>query len=80
MITKALNMPEVGKHIETLLFIGIGLYLIVYGARSKILINESEVVATEEEKRNAIATPARRLVMVAAGLGGVVYGIVRLLR
>jgi len=74
------GVSELGRHLETVLFIAIGVYLMIYGARSKNLINESEVVATEEERRNATATPAGRFAMVAAGLAAVIYGIVRLMK
>jgi hypothetical protein len=75
-----LSTSELGKYINPVLFLGIGIYLVIYGSTSKILINEADVVATEEEKRNATATPARRVAVVAAGLAGVIYGVYGVVR
>jgi hypothetical protein len=55
-----------------------GVYLIVVGLTAKTLINESDVVATEEARRKAKATPVKRLLVVGAGVAAVVYGAVRL--
>lgn len=74
------NASELGRYINTGFFLAIGIYLIIYGAKSKILINESEVVASEEEKQHAGATPLGRIAVVAAGFAALIYGIMRLLK
>lgn len=70
--------PE--RFINIVLFLAIGVYLIIYGAKSRTLINDSEVMATKQERRGAAATPARRIAVVTAGVAAIVYGIVLLIR
>jgi hypothetical protein len=62
------------------LIIVIGLYLIVKGLRSKTLLNEADVPATDEERANARATPVGRIIITAAGIGACVIGLIRLFR
>jgi hypothetical protein len=57
-----------------------GAYLIIIGLTARTLITESDIPATEHEKAAARATPTGRLICVAIGLGGCIYGIFLLLR
>jgi hypothetical protein len=61
---------------QCLPFFLIGTYLVIAGLTSKTLINEADVQATAEERSQAKATPLRRLVVVVAGLAGIIYAIV----
>jgi len=61
---------------ECLPFFLIGAYLVITGLTSKTLINEADVQATAEERSQAKATPLRRVIVVAAGLAGIIYAIV----
>jgi hypothetical protein len=54
-------------HQLALLLMGCGVYFIVTGLTAKSLISESDIPATEEERSNAKATPAERLLVVLAG-------------
>jgi hypothetical protein len=60
--------------------IAMGVYLIFKGLTSKTLLAESDTNATEEERTNARATPLGRFVVTAAGLGSLIYGVVRIVR
>jgi hypothetical protein len=62
-------------YIRCLPFVVIGLYLVIAGATSKTLISEYFRPATEEEKANAEATPMGRLIVIGAGLAGIIYGL-----
>jgi hypothetical protein len=56
-------------------FVFIGLYLVIAGAISKTLISNRYGPATEEEKANAKATPAGRIVVIATRLALFIYGL-----
>ena len=57
------------------LFLVGGLYLIILGLTSDILISESDVPIREEDLADAKATPFRRLIVTGAGLVGTLYGL-----
>ena len=46
----------------------VGLYLIIGGLTSDILISESDVTIREEDLADAKATPFRRIIVTGAGL------------
>ena len=73
------SSQELGKIGEGFVLLLGGVYIIVVGLTSKILINETDVVATEEERAQAKATPLRRLVCVIVGLACAIYGVTRML-
>jgi hypothetical protein len=56
-----------------------GVYLVFYGLTTESLIDESEGVASEEERLNAKATPLKRALVVGAGIASCVYSVVRFL-
>jgi hypothetical protein len=58
----------------------IGIYLIVSGLVARTLINESEIPATDEERRNAKATPLKRILVVGTGVACCIYAAVRFTR
>ena len=60
---------------EAILFLIVGIYLIIQGFTSDILISESDVPATEEDLSNAKATPFLRAVVVGSGLAAMLYGL-----
>jgi hypothetical protein len=62
-----------------LFFIAIGLYLIFHGLISDYLIDESEGLASEEQKERAKATPFTRLIVICAGIASSGWGIHHLL-
>jgi hypothetical protein len=62
-------------YVNCLPFLIIGVYMAIIGITSKTLISESDVIATEEERARAKATPLRRLVVIGAGIASVVYGL-----
>ena len=51
-----------------LFFIAIGVYLIFQGLTSDYLIDESEGLASAEEKEKAKATPLTRFIVICAGI------------
>jgi hypothetical protein len=55
-------------------FIGIGVYMVVYGFTAKSLISESDIPATKEERENAKPTRLGRIIGVGAGLASCLYG------
>jgi hypothetical protein len=59
--------------------LAMGIYLIVSGLTAKTLINESLFPATADERKNAKATPWRRLIVAGAGLAVCVYAVTRLI-
>jgi hypothetical protein len=61
--------------VNSLIFGGVGLYLIFRGLTADYLIDESEGSATEEEKANSHATPLKRAVVVLAGLFSIAWSI-----
>lgn len=63
-----------------LIFFGFGIYLVTQGLTADNLIDESEGVASKEERADAKATPLTRLIVVAAGAICAAYGVWRLLR
>lgn len=62
-------------YMGSLPFVFIGVYLVIAGATSKTLISEYRGTVTEEEKANAKATPVGRIIVIGAGLVGIVYGL-----
>ncbi len=68
------------SHQLAYLFILGGVYIIITGLTSKTLISESDIIATDEERARAKATPFGRVICVAIGLGGCIYGIYLILR
>ena len=62
------------------IYVVAGVCLIVFGGLSKHgFIAESDVSATDEERRNAKATPLKRMIVVTGGVAAFVYGVVHLL-
>jgi len=61
-------------HQTGLLLMGCGVYFVVVGLTAKSLINETHVVASEEERANAKSTPAKRLVVLFLGIAAFFYG------
>jgi hypothetical protein len=53
-------------------YLVIGICQIVSGLTAKTLINESEFPATEDERKEAKATPWKRLIVAGAGLAACV--------
>jgi uncharacterized membrane protein len=53
----------------------VGLYLILGGLTSDILISESDVTIREEDLADAKATPFRRIIVTGAGLVATLYGL-----
>jgi hypothetical protein len=64
---------------EGIFFLVGGLYLIVQGLTSDILISESDVPIREEDLADAKATPFRRVIVTGAGLVSTLYGLYLLL-
>jgi hypothetical protein len=62
-------------YFQCLPFVIIGIYMVIMGAVSKTLISESDMPATEEEKASDKPTPVRRLLVILAGVGCIVYGL-----
>ena len=62
-----------------LIFVVTGLYLIFHGLTADYLIDESEGVASSEEKERAKATPLTRFVVICAGIASSGWGIHHLL-
>jgi hypothetical protein len=60
-------------------FLTMGIYLIVSGLTAKTLINEVDSPATEDERKNAKATPLKRIAVVGVGLAASVYAAIRLI-
>jgi|HubBroStandDraft_1064217.scaffolds.fasta_scaffold30362_4 hypothetical protein len=57
-------------------FLLIGTFLVISGAVSKTLINETEMPATEEEKADAKPpTWVGRILVVGIGVASIIYGI-----
>jgi uncharacterized membrane protein len=65
---------DLTRHQEALLSLIVGIYLIIRGLTSDVLISESVISATKEDLANAKATPFLRAVVVGAGLVAVLYG------
>ena len=53
----------------------VGLYLIIGGLTSDILISESDVPIREEDLADAKATPFRRVIVTGTGLVSTLYGL-----
>ena len=66
---------QIGSRLEGLFFIVGGLYLAFQGATADYLINEIGWSASNKEKENAKATPLKRAVVMAAGVGSIAYGV-----
>jgi uncharacterized membrane protein len=66
---------ELTRHQEAALFIIIGLYLFIMGLKAKILITESDIPATEDERARAKATPLGRVVVASLGTASGIYGL-----
>lgn len=67
-------------HQFAILIMGIGLYFVVTALTAKSFISESDIPATEEERANAKATPAKRVIFVSVGAAVFLYGLYLLLR
>ena len=62
-------------HQFALLLMACGVYFIVTALTAKSFISESDIPATNEERLNAKATPAKRLVFLLAGAAVFLYGL-----
>jgi hypothetical protein len=58
-------------------FLAAGIYLIAYGLTARSLISESDMPATEAERRTAKPTLIKRAVVMGAGLAACIYSIIR---
>jgi hypothetical protein len=56
-----------------------GVYLIVTGLSNRPFITESDIPATKEEREKAKPTLFGRLLVVGAGIGSLLYGVLHLL-
>lgn len=67
--------------IASLLYIAVGLSLIIGACVGRTyFINDIEVPASEDKIQNATPTLAKRIAIGIAGLGGCIYGVLRLLK
>jgi hypothetical protein len=64
---------------SALIFIAFGLYLVLRGATADYLIDESDGLADSERKEKSKATPFTRLIVIAAGIASLSWGIHHLL-
>jgi hypothetical protein len=67
-------------HQLALLLMGYGVYFVVTALTAKSLISESDIPATNEERSNAKATPAKRRFFALAGAAVFLYGFYLLLK
>jgi hypothetical protein len=67
-------------HQMGLLLMGCGVYFVVIGLTAKSLINETDVVATDEERADAKPTRAKRLFILLLGIGAFFYGFHSLMK
>lgn len=67
-------------HQFAILIMGIGLYFVVTALTAKSFISESDIPATKEERANAKATPAKRVIFISVGAVVFLYGVYLLLR
>jgi len=67
-------------HQFALLLMACGVYFIVTALTAKSFISESDIPATDEERSNAKATPAKRLIFLLAGAAVFLYGLYLWLR
>ena len=65
--------------VEGFILVIAGAYMLVVGITSRFLINETHVVATQDERVQARATPLKRLVCVVFGFACIIYGLIRML-
>ena len=68
------------RHQFALMLIAMGVYFVVIGLTAKTFISESDIPATEEERSNAKATPAKRIIFTTAGTAVLLYGLHLLLK
>jgi len=61
-------------------FLMAGVYLIYFGFTSKVFLNESEMPATEEERKAAKPTILKRTIVIGVGLASCVYSAVQFIR
>jgi hypothetical protein len=66
---------ELTRHQEAALFIVVGLYLLIIGLKSKSLISESDIPATQDERARAKATPLGRVFVTTLGAASGIYGL-----
>lgn len=62
-------------HQFALMLMAIGVYFLVTGLTAKFFISESDIPATEEERSNAKATPAKRIIFTSVGAAVFLYGL-----
>ena len=67
-------------HKFALMLIAMGVYFVVIGLTAKTFISESDIPATEEERSNAKATPAKRIIFTSAGAAVFLFGLYLLLK
>ena len=68
------------SHQFALLLMAMGVYFVVTGLTAKSFISESDIPATEEERSNAKATPAKRIIFTSAGAAVFLFGLFLLLK
>lgn len=62
------------------IFLMVGIWIIGAGLISKTHINDVDFPVTGEERAQAKATPASRILFVVIGLASCAYGLFRILR
>jgi len=67
-------------HQFALMLMAMGVYFIVTGLTAKTFISESDIPATEKERSDAKATPAKRIIFTSAGAAVFLYGLYLLLK
>jgi hypothetical protein len=67
-------------HQFALLLMACGVYFIVTALMAKSFISESDIPATEEERANSKATPAKRIIFTSVGAAVFLYGLYLLLK
>lgn len=57
------------------IFVALGIYLVFHGLTADTLIDESDGMASKEQKAEAKTTPLKRFVVVTAGVTSALWGL-----